>query len=656
MRAVLTRRHICALLLLLPLLCGREAQAARYGILLYGAVQQEVDLSYQVNGEQQAINSLRQEAIEEYSFRMKYGLGNTSLWRGSFMAALRTDQSTSSNSRSGSSGLSSRVGFLYDIDGILFGKSVAPAAFSVKSDITQVATPFSSTYQVTNTLYDFRWSIRNKVLPVAVEYITGTSVTSGQQVDSTRDRNEVYLHATQTGTIGTSTLDLSKVNSTFTTTQGDSNVDNRYEAKFLNTLNWNTDLKARSFSTGFDYSETAGINNAKYLTLSETAQWALGKSLVSGGDYTHSGVSGDPGTQTHENGTLWLQHNLFKNLMTRLSVRLRNDAYPTGSDRELGGGISLSYVKELPGNSTLNLGGSKDYSVENRNLGTDRQHIFNEQHTVAIVGPPISLAGANAVISTIVIRNADPLKHLLPYVAGSDYTVVVSGALTQIFPQGAIVDGDSLLITYDILVDPNLKTVTNSYSVNSSLALFSGAYRAYGSYQQTQQERTGQVTLAGLTAQSMLRLGFERKWTLITANTEYINFVSESDKHQSIQAQAVYSNSRREGSLTFTLSDQYQWYQPVTVGSTVVTRTPENFFSAATSYSTMLSTTTNVALNANYLNIAGAGDSDSLSLGGSLHWGLGKLNFLVNSSFGVRRQENVIGYNELLFLRVTRLF
>ena len=657
MTGVRPRRHICAILLLvLVLAAGRDARADRYGLLLYGGVQQEADLSYQFNGEQQAVSSKRQESIEEYTFRMKYGLGNTSLWRGSFMAALRTDQSIESNSRSGSSGLSSRVGLLYDIDGTLFGKSVAPAAFSVKSDITQVATPFTSSYQVANTLYDFRWSIRNKVLPVSIEYITGTSVTSGQQVDSTRNRNEVYLHATQAGTIGTSNLELSKVNSTFTTTQGDSNVDDRYEAKFLNALNWNSAELARSFATGFDYSETAGINNARYLTLSETAQWALGKSLVSGGDYTYSGVSGDPGTQTHENGTLWLQHQLFKNLLTRLSLRLRNDDYPTGSDQEVGGGINLSYVKELPGQSTLNLAASKDYSVENRNLGTDRQHIFNEQHTAALVGPPISLAQANAVVSTIVIRNADPLKRLLPYALGSDYTVVVSGALTQIIVQGAINDGDSLLITYDIQVDPNLKTVTNSYGLNGSLALFSGAYRVYGSYQETTQDRTGQVTLAGLTAQNMLRLGAERKWALVTASTEYVNFVSESDKHQSVLAQALYANSQREGNLTFTLSDQYQWYQSVNVGSTVLDRTPENFFTAATSYSTLLSSTTNVALNANYLNITGSGDSDSLSLGGSLHWGLGKLNILLNSSFGVRRQQSVLAYNELFFLRVTRVF
>jgi hypothetical protein len=654
------RRRTYAILLLLLFAREREAQADRYGILLYGALQQEVDLSYQFNGDQQSTSSIRQEAIEEYTFRMKYGIGNTNLWRGSFLATLRPDQSLNSNSRSGSSGVSSRVGFLYDIDGILMGRSVAPAAFSVKSDITEVSTPFARTYQVANTLYDLRWSLKNKTLPVAIEYITGTSVTSGQLVDSTRNRKELYIHATQTGVVGTTTLDLSNLRSDYSTSQGEDTFDQRYEAKFQNTIGWNSDLKDRNFSTGLDYSETAGINNAKYLTLNESAQWGLGKSLVSGGEYTYSGVSGDPGDQTHQNGTVWLQHQLFKNLMTRLSARVRNDDYPTGNDKEVGGGVTLSYVKELPRQSSLNLSGNKDYSVETRNLGTDRLPVFEEQHTVASAGFLVRLTQPNVIsVSKISILNPDLSRTIL--ILGTDYQVVATGALTDIniaagLANGHITPGNSLLVDYLYQVDPNLKTVSASFGLNGSLALFSGAYRVYGSYQQTNQDRTGQVTLAGTTAQSMTRLGFERKWNLITANTEYVNFVSEADKHQSIQAQALYSNSRREGSLTFTISDQYQWYQPVTVGSTVVNRAPENFFSAATGYSTMLSSTTNVALNANYINVSGAGNSDSLSAGGSLRFGLGKLNVIVNSSLGVRRQENIYGYNELLYVRVVRYF
>lgn len=648
------RRQICAALLFL-LLYGGEAHAARYGLLLYGAIQQQVDLSYQFNGDQQAISSERHQAVEEYSFRMKYGLGNLNLWRGSLMVGLRTDQSLNSNSRGGSSGLSSRLGLLYDINGVLFDKSVAPAAFAVKSSVTDVSTPFAPNYQIADTLYDFRWVLKNKTLPVSIQYITGTTVTNGQTVDSTRNRNEVYVHATQTGTLAMTNLDLSKVNSNYLAANGEESADNRYEIKFQNNIGWLNDGKSRNFSTGFDYAETSGINNAKYLTASESAQWALGKSLTTGADYTYSTISGDPGDQTHQNGALWLQHQLFKNLLTRLTVRMRNDDYSAGTDQEVGGGANFAYVKELPGDSVLNLGGNVDHAVQHRNLGDDSPRIFQEPHTVT-TGPPISLAGANAIVSTIVITNADPLVRRDPYVAGVDYTVVVTGALTQIIVQGDIHIGDSLYITYNIKVDPILKTVTDAYGVNGSLSLFKGAYRVYGSYQDTSQDRTGQVTLAGLTAQSMTRLGVERKWSLLTANAEYIDFNSESDKHQSAQVQALYSNSRREGNVTATVSDLYQWYQPVTLGASVIRRAPDNFFAVSSSYSTVLTSTTNVALNANYQNVSGAGSSDSLSLGGSLHMGLGKLNVLLNGSVGVRRQASVYGYNEVLFVRVTRMF
>ena len=644
---------------MLILVLGSEAQAARRGLLLYGLPQQQVDFSYQFIGQQQNTTSQRHETSEDYTFRVKYGIGRPSLWQGSFMTSLRFDQSLIS-SGSGTSDLSTHASLLYDINGVLMGNSVAPGAFSVKSDITQVSTPFAKTYQVKNNLYDFRWSLRNKRVPFAIEYLTGTSETSGQGVDTTRNRNELYLHTSHAGIIGVASLDLASVRSDFTTTEGGRDFDKRYEARFQHQINWASGEKERSVASGFTYSETAGINLAQYFTLNESAQWQFGRSLRSGADYSFSSVSGDPGEQSRQSGALWLQHQLFRNLTTRINFRVRQDDYPTGNDQETGGGISLSYVKELPKQGSLVLAGGKDFSVDHRNLGTDRLLIFNEQQT-ATFGTRVFLKQANAIASSVSIRNADTLKRRDPY-DPSKFQVITTGPQTEIvifYGQDVgvdIVDGDELLINYDVQVDPKVKTVSDSYSVTGSLSLLGGAYRLYASRVESQQDRTGQVTLAGLTAQSTTKVGAERKWDTISVNTEYSDFNSETDKHQSVLAQALYSNSKREGTLTFSLSDQYQWYAPVTVGNTLLTRDAENFFSVAGGYNTRLSSTTYLAVNSNYLNVSGAGSADSFTLGSSLRWGLGKLSMTLNGSFGVRRQDSIIGYNELLYFRVTRFF
>ena len=659
----MTGKHLAryaALLALAHLLAqAREAQAARRGILLYGTPQQQVEASYQFIGQQQEASSQRHETAEDYSFRVRYGIGRPSLWQGSFATTLRLDQSLLSSSRSDDSDFSSRASFLYDINGVLMGNSPAPGAFSLKSDITQVSTPFARTYQVRNDIYDLRWTLRNKRVPVAVEYLTGTSETSGQQVDSKRERDELFLHASHAGVIGTAFLDLSRTQSDFSTTDGETDFDRSYEARLQHQFNWNSGGLERGIGTSLNYSETAGINDAKYLSLSESLHWALGKTLRTGADYAYSTVSGDPGSQNRQSGSLWLQHQLFRNLTTRFSLRARQDEYPTGSDQEVGGGLSLAYIKELPNRGSLSLSGSKDYSVNDRNLGTDRQFIFNEQHTASF-GNRINLVQANAVRESIVVRNSDPLRRLDPYVLDLHYRVEQVGALTQIVVLpgvfGGIEDGDLLLVSYDIRVDPNLKTVSDAYSVSGSLSLNGGAYRIYASQVASQQDRTGQVTLTGLTEQSSFRVGAERKWALVTLNTEYNDFDSEADKHQSVLAQLLYSKSRREGTVTMSLSEQYQWYAPITVGETVVRRDAENFFSAAASYSTRLSSTTHLALNSNYLNITGAGSSDSLTVGSSLRWGMGKMNVILNASLGVRRQDNIYGYNERVHLRVTRFF
>lgn len=652
------RRLFIVTILLLVLLqaSARDVLAARAGFLLLGAPVQKVDLGYQFDGSQQVTSSERHAMLEDYSFKTKYAILRPSLWKGSFMTALRFDQKLATNPGVDSS--SSHIGFLYDIDGVLFGESTAPAAFSASSDISQVSTPFARTYQLTNTIYDFRWALKNSALPVSFEYLTGTSETSGQLVDSTRERKEMHLRAGHDRKISSTSLEINMAQNTYTPVQGEGNFDNRYEVVFRNDLFWANDGKTRNFGSQLRYSETAGINYAKYLNIEQTARWDLGKSLISGGNYSLATVSGDPGSQVHQNGSAWLQHQLFKSLTTRLSLRARKDDYPTGDDREVGGDVSVAYAKELPRQSSLSMGVSEAYSVSDRNLGADRLQIFNEQHVVTF-GARIFLAQPNVVSSSISVRNADPLKRLLPYNPVIDYRIVPNGALTEIVPvaNGVIGDGDTLLISYDIQVDPQLKMINETLGANASVTLFGGAYRVYGLHSRTQQERlAGLVTLPSLTAQTMSRLGFERKWQSILLTTEYETFDSTADRHQSVQAMSRYSDVVREGNMTLLLSERYQWYGPVTLGDTTLQRAAENFISVAASYSKGISTTTQLSLTSNYLNVSGASSSDSFTVGASLRWSLGKLSASLDSFFGVRRQEGATDFTESIRVNVTRYF
>ena len=159
-----------------------------------------------------------------------------------------------------------------------------------------------------------------------------------------------------------------------------------------------------------------------------------------------------------------------------------------------------------------------------------------------------------------------------------------------------------------------------------------------------------------LTEQKMSRLGFERKWERILLTMEYDTFDSTADRHQSIQTMARYSNVLQEGNISILLSERYQWYEPVTFGDTTVERSPENFISAAASYNTRLSSTTQWSLTSNYLNVMGASSSDSLTVGSSLRWSLGKLSATLDASFGVRRLEETTDFNESVRVSVTRYF
>jgi hypothetical protein len=651
------RLLIVSIIILLMQSTARDARAARGNFFLIDSPVQKVDLIYQFDGSQQVNNSERHALTEDYTFKLNYAILQPKLFKGSIKATLRFDQKLASNN-GGNDSSSSSTNYLYDITGELLGASTTPAAFSVSSDILRVSTPFTRTFQLTNKNYDLRWSLKNSMLPVSVEYSTGTSESSGLPVDSTREHNQINLRTSHRERNNSTSLELKYAHNLYTPKQGEGNFDNRAEVRLVNNLAWINGGKNRSFDSQFSYSETAGINLAKYLNFEQSATWDLGKSLRSGGNYSLSTISGDPGSQTHQNSSLWVQHQLFNSLTTKFLFRASESSYPTGNESEVGGDVSLAYVKKLPQESSLSLVASDGYTLNDRNLGSGLLKIFNEQHAV-LFGVNIVLAQPNVVIANIIIHNADPLKRLLPYNSGIDYQMVQNGALTEIVitASGAISTGDTLLISYDFMVDPHIKSTSETLSTSASLTLFGGDYRIYGFHSQSRHETlSGQATLSSLTVQQMSRLGFERNWKRITLSSEYETYDSTADRHQSVQSMARFSDGLGAGNMSLMLSDRYQWYGVVTQGSTTVQRADENFFTAAANFTTSISSTTQWSVTSKYINVSGATSSDSVMVSSTLRWSLGKLTAALESSFGMRRQEGAMNFDENIRVSVSRYF
>ena len=649
--------RLITLLLLHCLLPARDVFAARIGPFLFTLPEQRIDTSYHFQNDTQTYSSTRNEFYEDYILRMKYGFGRLSILQGNLELSLRGDQNFTKTGASSNN--NSQVGFQYNINGELFDRSGAPGKFTAASHIAQVSAPFSPTYLLTNSTYSVGWTLKNKLLPVNVEYLTGTAVTNGQVIDYTRDRNEWYLHATNYSKISTSFLDIARVLNRYTPTVGAATDDNRTDAKLGNQLHWIQRDFDRTLDSNLRFSETTGITFAKYMDWNETLRWDWGQALRSGADYSLSTVSGDPGTQSHSSVGGWVQHQLFRSLTTRLTLRGTWDSYPTGTGSQLGYNVSLGYTKKLPKDSVVTIDFNKGYSVNDQNLGVNKLTVFGEKILV-VFGKRLFLAQPNVITATVVVRNADPQNphYVTPYAPTTDYQLVTTGALTEIVRTGAaILDGDTLLVTYDYRVDPNIKITTDSYGLNSTLLLFGGAYRLYSNASLSQQDFIGQqAALPGLTAQKALNLGMERKWDALAMLGEYSYFDSTADNHQGLLAQARYNSVLRERSFNVILMEQYFWYAPITYGGILLNRPSENQITATMTYSRQLTSRISTILTANYIDIRGAVRSDSYAVGGALNMLVGKLGVSLDSSFGLRNQGNENATYESVRLRLTRYF
>jgi len=92
----------------------------------------------------------------------------------------------------------------------------------------------------------------------------------------------------------------------------------------------------------------------------------------------------------------------------------------------------------------------------------DLSHIADEAHTMSSTNPPALNESSNAVSSSILVTDASGTNQ---YVFGSDYTVLVQSppllVTVALLPGSTIRDGQSVLISYDVVVGSPVKTGVN---------------------------------------------------------------------------------------------------------------------------------------------------------------------------------------------------
>lgn len=602
-------------------------------------------------------SSSQQAATQDYTLRGDYAIFDPGLINGGFSLGVRLKENYASGS-----GYESRFslghGLFYDFRGTVLPRTHHPLSFFLNSKVEEIADVFGQQYDITTKGYGASLALENSRLPGMLNYSSYRSETDGLDIDSNSTREDLSAHLRYTLGISETFADVLFTSEEFTARRGGATAfSDSSEARLRNNLRWFAGRKARSLNSTLKFWESTGVNNRKSLHWSENLGWDLGLALRSGLSYAYNRSESEQFERRFRTGRGWLQHELYQSLTSQVDGFVNESRFVTGSEQVVGGRLALGYRKILPAASFLGASFYSQYQVTERELDNELLSIFDETHTVAF-GQRLFLQNANVVPESIQVRNQDLRLHLLPYVPNVDYRVEQIGDLTEIIVVGGdlsniIPEGTTLLVSYDILVNPDVKFAADSLGGSAQLRLRGDAYRIYGSIDRTGQHRiSGRTELVALNSQTTWRMGAERKWHAFTLSSEYHNFASDTNRYHYLDGRLRYSGDWHDGHLSLFLENRNWWYDSSS-GRALADR---NTLRVGGKYRKVLYGSVHVSGWGDYLRAMGSVDGDQVGLGGDARWHYRQVAISLRTWAGFRRFTGNWTREEHLRFNLTRYF
>jgi hypothetical protein len=652
--------------LCLILLTSAVAAAADRGFLLLGSPRQSVQLNYNLTNTSSGASSHDQRIMENYGFGIDYAVLNPDTLAGSLALNLVATQNMHSESRMQDRS-TSNLGFLYDIKGDFYPRSTAPLSANFKSQYTTVQRTYGGSYNLTGNIVGLNWAIRNSLVPLSLNYSHSKSTTDGAGDDRTYTYDSYGVHAGHTQGISRSVLDMvySKERYWYTSGSG-GNDSNQLRGTFTNTLAWNTDGLERGVDTSiafYDYG--LGPRKSTSFDLQETLRWDLGKALKTRISARHSNMQDGSRKQDVNSVEALVEHRLFQSLITQLQGLARDYRDQGSKETEVNGRLTLTYRKNLPYDSILELGGYRSYGVTDRRQDwlTLQRTAFREPHT-AVYGQRIVLANPNYVSGSIRIYNANPAIRpaALWYSEGTDFTVDTTRPMAEIIiiPNSPLdvdigtTDGNRLLITYDYRLEGSTSFSTTGTGANGSVSLLGNLLRLFATLNRTDNEpRDGNREALQLNNQEQLITGFSVNLYNFVFSLQYEKNDSTYDVSRTLETSVSYSSVLWRGNYNVYLRNSYIWYPRVMIKNMPDS---QNMTTIGGSYVIPSILAGSLHLRADYVKWLSNTDSDRLSVGADLRWSFRNMVISLNSNYSYSKTSRQTSNTESLSLQIMRTF
>ena len=279
---------LCILLFLLG--TNLEALAADRALIMLGGFDQWVNLVYQFDGQQtrEQHTTSRSENFfkEEYNISTSYYVWNPRILRGKLSAGFGLNQQLFHSSDVGGESTSGS-NFKYNLSGALLERSPYPLHFFSQSEFIHAQREFSIPYDINLDRNGFNFALKNRLLPVTLDYIRTTSETTGLSADWIQNTDSLALGvAHHKGDVSASEARFLYNRTSSEAKQSGSQASNKnYEVRLRNQLFLGGNATGRTLTGEFRLREETVVENIKTLTYEEQLVLPLGRALTSGATY-----------------------------------------------------------------------------------------------------------------------------------------------------------------------------------------------------------------------------------------------------------------------------------------------------------------------------------------------------------------------------------
>lgn len=212
-----------------------------------------------------------------------------------------------------------------------------------------------------------------------------------------------------------------------------------------------------------------------------------------------------------------LQHQLYDNLNTTLSIQGSQDDFTDGQIDIFETDLDFRYTREIP-IGQLNITNGYGYRLEDNDIESDTSQVINER--IVLVGTERALLNrTNIEVASIVVTDS---TSAIVYVEGIDYVITEVGTSVAIARTllGGIADGENVLVDYVFTPQAPFKTDRTEFRFGVSVNMWR-MLRVFYNINRAEENLRAGTRPSDLADDTIQRVGGDLRWRWSTTFVEF---------------------------------------------------------------------------------------------------------------------------------------